>query len=210
MYKNRTEAGVLLAGILVQQDINAPCLLAIPRGGVAVAAPIAEKFNTAIHLLISRKIGHPLQREVAIGAAMPDGSAVWDPKWVEALGMSEEECKKLASLEHLEIKRRLAMYTESEQTLPIKNKPVIVIDDGIATGYTLKAAVTWLKTQQPAQIIITAPVAPAEAVRELKSQVDDVLCPMQLSHFRAVGMYYKDFTQVTDKEVLDILQAKRE
>jgi predicted phosphoribosyltransferase len=208
MYKNRTEAGVLLARILVHENINDPCILAIPRGGVAVAVPIAKRLNTNIHLLITRKVGHPLQNEVAIGAVMPDGSAVWDTRWTGTLGMNEEECAKLAEAEYLEIQRRLRVYAGTVEPLDVIDKSVIIIDDGIATGYTIRAAVTWLKKQKPDKIIIAVPVAPIETVTELKAEVDDVLCPMQLTHFRAVGMYYEDFTQVTDKEVLDILQSE--
>jgi predicted phosphoribosyltransferase len=207
MYKNRTEAGVLLARVLVQQDINNPCLLAIPRGGVAVAAPIAEKLKTAIHLLVTHKIGHPLQGEVAIGAVMPDGCAVWDQKWLEVLALSEQERAAMIHREFLEIKRRVKMYTGLDQAIDIMDKQVIIVDDGIATGHTIRAAISWLKRGKAQKIILAAPVAPADTVAELKQQVDDVLCPRQLSHFRAVGMYYEDFTQVTDMEVLDILHA---
>lgn len=207
MYKNRTEAGVLLARVLMHQNINDPCLLAIPRGGVVVAAPIAEKLETPIHLLVTRKIGHPLQGEVAIGAVMPDGSAVWDEKWLKALALSERQCEEMIEMEFLEIARRVKMYTGIAQMLDVTDKQVIIVDDGIATGHTIRAAINWLKREKAKKIIIAAPVAPADTVAEIKQEVDDVLCPMQLSHFRAVGMYYEDFTQVTDKEVLDILRV---
>lgn len=206
MYKNRTEAGVLLARVLMHQNIKDPCLFAIPRGGVAVAAPIAEKLETPIHLLATRKIGHPLEPEVAIGAVMPDGSAVWDAKWPEALGLSEEECTAMSKRGYTEIRQRIEMYTGSKKTPEVRDKAVIIVDDGIATGYTIRAALTWLKREGAAKIIIAAPVAPADMVAELKRAADDVLCPMQLEHFLSVGMYYEDFSQVSDKEVLDILR----
>ncbi len=209
MFKNRIDAGRVLAEKLFQMKLVQPCLLAVPRGGVVVAKPIAEKLNAKIGVLVTRKVGHPLNPEVAIGAVMPDGAVVWDREQVRGIGITQELFQQLAEREYAEIKRRIAEYTGSGQLPDVKGKTVIIIDDGIATGYTIRAAVNWLKTLDAASIIIAVPVAPPEIVQELLLEVDEVICPVQPKNFAAVGMFYEDFSQTTDEEVMNILQQNR-
>lgn len=206
MFKDRTDAGKMLASKLASQHYENICLLAVPRGGVVVAAPIALQFNSKLGVLVTRKIGHPLNPEVAIGAVMPDGSAVWNQSFFEGFNEKQDYVTQLIQNEYAEIKRRMLAYTGTNESPEVLNRTVVIIDDGIATGYTIRAAVQWLKTLHPAKIIIAAPVAPPDIIEQLTTEVDTVICPFQPDDFRAVGMYYEDFLQTTDDEVLRILQ----
>ena len=207
MFKNRAQAGEVLASKLTDLNLINPCLLAVPRGGIVVAAPIAKRLNLKIGVLITRKIGHPLNPEVAIGAVMPDGTAIWAETVTANLGLDNKALQTLVNDEYAEIKRRLNAYTGCERPPAVAGKTVVLIDDGIATGYTIYAAVKWLKTLQPAQIIIAVPVAPPDVASDLALQVDNVICPIQPYDFMAVGQYYQDFSQTSDQEVVEILAA---
>lgn len=206
MFKDRIEAGELLAERLAALNLDNPYLLAVPRGGIVIAQPIAQMFHSHIHVLVTRKIGHPANSEVAIGAVMPDGSAVWDSQVMAGIGIREHDFEKMIAKEYKEVQRRQILYTGSAQAPNVKDKTAIVIDDGIATGYTIRAAIKWLKQEQPCKIIIAIPVAPPDIVKELAREVDEVICPVQPDPFWAVGMHYEDFSQTTDQEVADILR----
>jgi predicted phosphoribosyltransferase len=205
MFINRTQAGEQLAERLALLNLTNPCLLAVPRGGIVVAEPIAKKLNLKIGVLITRKVGHPLNPEVAIGAVMPDGSAVWDKTTTTQLGLNDTQLQKLIRDEYIEIKRRLTAYTGIERLPDIRNQTVVLIDDGIATGYTIFAAIKWLKDSNPSKIIVAVPVAPPDVTANLASQVDDVICLVQPYDFMSVGQYYQDFSQTSDQEVVHIL-----
>jgi putative phosphoribosyl transferase len=207
MFKNRMEAGKLLADKLTKLHLNNLYLLAVPRGGVVIALPIAQRLYSPIQLLITRKIGHPANPEVAIGAVMPDGSAIYREQSMSAIGISTAVLETLIAAEHQEIQRRQILYTKTTQAPQVKGKAAIVIDDGIATGYTIRAAMKWLKQEQAAKIIITVPVAPPDVVRELSREVDEVICLVQPDRFYAVGMHYEDFAQTSDQEVIEILTS---
>ncbi|MEG6584352.1 phosphoribosyltransferase [Dendrosporobacter sp. 1207_IL3150] len=206
MFKNRLEAGEILAEIIKERSLSEPYLLAVPRGGVVVAVPIAQKLGVGLGVLIARKIGHPLNPEVAIGAVMPDGSAVYDPKQLSSLGVGESQIKAMIKHELNEIQRRLIEYTGNSALPNIQGKTVVIVDDGIATGYTIKAAIQWLKTLNPGKITIAVPVAPPEVISELDEYDVEVICPVQPEMFMAVGMYYEDFSQTEDDEVIKYLK----
>ena len=159
-----------------------------------------------LDVLVTRKIGHPRNREVAIGSVMPDGQALGDPELLEKLGISEEQFQAMAHREQGEIERRLTLYTGSIRTPSIEGRTVIIIDDGIATGYTVRAAVQWLQKLKAAHIIVAVPVAPADVVADLREEVE-VICPIQADDFMAVGMYYDDFGDTTDHEVIALLKS---
>ena len=207
MFKNRMEAGKLLADKLTKLHLDNLCLLAVPRGGVAIALPIAQMLHSQINLLITRKIGHPANPEVAIGAVMPDGSAIYSERNISSIGLSTAVLKAMIATEHQEIQRRQILYTTTTQAPQVKGKTAIVIDDGIATGYTIRAAIKWLKQELAAKIIISVPVAPPDVVSELKREVDEVICLLQPNQFYAVGMHYEDFAQISDQEVIEILDS---
>ncbi|MPM82615.1 putative phosphoribosyl transferase [bioreactor metagenome] len=205
MFKNRIQAGEILADKLAALNLDKPYLLAIPRGGIVIAEPIAKKLSLSVGVLITRKIGHPLNPEVAIGAVMPDGSAILDETAADRLGLDDNRLRELITEQYQEIKRRLLAYTGTERIPNVSSKTIVLIDDGIATGYTIYAAVKWLKSLNPGKIIIAVPVAPPDVVANLTDQVDAVICPIQPYDFMAVGQYYQDFSQTSDQEVVDIL-----
>jgi predicted phosphoribosyltransferase len=204
VYKNRIDAGQVLAEKLADIPQNNLCLFAIPRGGVVVAKPIAHRLKTKINLLITRKLGHPANTEVAIGAVMPDGSTIWDSK-ASCFGLNETELQKLVVQEYEELKRRQQQFTENTLTPNVKGKTTIIVDDGIATGYTIIAAIKWLKKLEPHKIILAVPVAPLEIVQYLSQQIDQIVCPLQAEDLIAVSLYYEDFSQTSDQEVQEII-----
>ncbi|MBP1764487.1 MAG: phosphoribosyltransferase [Firmicutes bacterium] len=205
MYQNRWEAGELLAQRLAEYQFKSVCVLGIPRGGVVVAAPIARFFKTKLGVLVTRKVGHPLNDELAIGAVMPDGSAVLDTLTIQTHHIGKDYLERTIATQYAELRRRMKLYTGSEMPPDVKGKTVIVVDDGIATGYTMKAAVAWLKTLQPEKIIVAVPVAPPETIAELAKSVDTVVCPQQPADFMAVGMHYREFPQTSDAEAIELL-----
>ncbi|MEN6564808.1 MAG: phosphoribosyltransferase family protein [Veillonellales bacterium] len=208
MYQNRTSAGYILAENLSRLTLSHPCLLAIPRGGVLVAAPVADKLNLPLDILITKKIGHPLNPEVAVGAVMPDGTTIWNEALLSEMNIHKAQLQPQVEEKYREIQQRLTIYTGSDSVTPaIRNQTVIIIDDGIATGYTIRAAVLWLKSLAPAKIILAVPVAPPDVLEELAGLVDQLVCPLQPLHFQAVGLYYQDFHQNTDAEVIHILRG---
>ena len=209
MFKDRMEAGKLLAERLMALKLDNPCLLAVPRGGIVIAQPIASLLHSQIHVLVTRKIGHPLNSEVAIGVVMSDGSAILDSQVVAGIGIGKHELNNMISEEYKEVQRRQILYTGSAEPPPIKDKTAIIIDDGIATGYTIRGAIQWLKQEQPCKIMIAIPVAPPDIVKELAKEVDEVICLIQPEPFWAVGMHYEEFPQTTDKEVAEILHLSQ-
>jgi predicted phosphoribosyltransferase len=206
VYQDRRSAGLELAAALATRQFDNVVVLAVPRGGVFVAAPVARRLNARIDVLVTRKIGHPSNPEVAIGAVMPDGSAILDNNLIATFAISQDYIKRSIAEEYMELKRRMVMYSGKGGASGLQGCTAIIVDDGIATGYTVRAAVKWLKTQQPARIVVAVPVAPPDTVEELRREVDEVICPLQPEYFMSVGMYYIDFPQNTDAEVQAILE----
>ena len=207
MFKDRIAAGQILAEKLDYLRGEDICILAVPRGGIVIAEPIARQLDSDIHVLVTRKIGHPANPEVAIGAVMPDGSGIWDSQVIEQLGISKSDFDRWVAEEYLEVQRRQVLYTGSTQPPYITGKTAIVVDDGIATGYTIRAAIRWIKREKPFKIIVAIPVAPSDVVAELAREVDDIICLLQPEPFWAVGMHYQEFPQTTDEEVAEILHS---
>jgi predicted phosphoribosyltransferase len=203
------EAGQILAEKLYEMKLEQPYLLAVASGGIEVAAQIAQKLKIKIEVLVTRKLGHPLNAEVAIGAVMPDGSAIWDKQQDKGISVSQEYIDQAIDKEYAEVQRRSIVYTGASQVPEFKGKTVILVDDCIATGYTIRTAINWLKTLEPAQIIVAVPVAPLDVVDQLfaELEVDEVICPIQAEQFGAVNMYYEEFSQTTDEEVIRILKS---
>ncbi|WP_378957043.1 phosphoribosyltransferase [Pelosinus sp. sgz500959] len=184
------------------------CLLAVPRGGVVVAAPIAVTLDTVINLLVTRKIGHPANEEVAIGAVMPDGSAIFDQRTISNIGITDDKMEGMIKQGYSEIVRRQLHYIGSTAIPDMNGKEALIVDDGIATGYTIRAAIQWLKTLNPSKIIVAVPIAPPDVVANLSQEVDKFICLVQPDPFSAVGAYYKDFSETKDQEVMQLLQMK--
>jgi predicted phosphoribosyltransferase len=206
MYHDRRQAGETLAAALAARNYQNVTLFAVPRGGVVVAAPVAARLGVALGILVTRKIGHPANPELAVGAVMGDGTAVLDEELIRAYAIPQEYLDRVIAREFAEIKRRLIVYTGSDTPPAVAGRTAVIIDDGIATGYTIRAAITWLKTLGPARIVVAVPVAPPDTVAAIAGDVDEIICPLQPALFMAVGQHYRDFGQTSDEEVLAILR----
>lgn len=208
--QNRQDAGQKLAPLLKKYRSERPIVLGIPRGGVIVAAEVAQKLDAPLDVLIVRKIGAPTNEEVAIGAVMPDGSVVLDEELIKKWRISEEYIQKAAANQAVEIQRRQQLYRRPGHTLELTEKTVILVDDGIATGYTMEAAVRGLRKYSPKAIVIAVAVAPREVIARLQQVADAVVCLDTPEPFFAVGQFYKEFDQTSDEEVIDTLRRRDE
>lgn len=206
MFKDRTDAGIQLAEKLKEYAGERDLLvLALPRGGIVTAAEIARRLNAPLDVLIVRKIGHPLQPELAAGAISETGSIVYNEAVVASFGVTKEYLRGEAARQRGEIARRQQMYRRGQKLMDCRGKTVILADDGVATGATMKAGVQALKREQPGRLVVAVPVAPPETAGELRSMVDVFVCLDTPWDFMAVGNYYYEFPQVTDAEVMAIL-----
>ncbi len=209
MFDDRQEAGELLAGAVQRLDLNDPVILALPRGGVPVAIEIANRLKAPLDLLIVRKIGAPSNRELAIGAVIgsdpPD--IVINKKIFDILQIDREQFQRLVDAEVGEIARRKLVYLGSRKAVPLAGRTAIIVDDGIATGSTIKVAIQAVKKQKPDRIVIAVPVAPPDIVGELEGMVDLVVCLSQPRQFLAVGSHYANFDQVDDASVVEAMKA---
>lgn len=208
VFANRAVAGRLLARELLVLALPDPVVLALPRGGVPVAAAVADALHAPLDLLLVRKIGAPGHPELAV-AAVADGPPVIDRETARVTGATADYIEREAGFERLEVARRRSVYLQGRQPLPVEGRTAVVVDDGIATGTTVRAALLALRRRNPARLVLAVPVAPPEAVATLRGEVDDLVCLSQPAHFQAVGLHYADFHQVSDEEVLAILERHR-
>lgn len=207
LFKDRQEAGKKLAQALsgsIYESKNT-VILALPRGGVVVGAEIAKAFELPLDIVVSRKIGAPGNPEFAIGAVSEKSEPILDIRTVREYGISKEYISKEAILARLEIKRRNTLYRQGRKPLNLKNKIVILTDDGIATGATMESAVLEIREQNPKEIILAIPVAPPDAIEKFKDKVNKIICLSTPSPFFAVGNFYENFEQVSDEEVIELL-----
>jgi putative phosphoribosyl transferase len=211
MFADRDEAGCQLARHLIALRDQAPVVLALPRGGVPVAARIAEALNAPLDLMLVRKIGVPGHRELAVGAiAGSDGQTmVTNPDVAAMARLDAREIEQLADAERAELRRRQALYLKGQPPSNLAGKTVILVDDGIATGATAKAALLAIRRAGPKWIVLAVPVASAEAVAALRPLADDIICLATPRMFYAVGAHYRNFPQVEDADVIDILASHR-
>jgi putative phosphoribosyl transferase len=200
---NREEAAIMLADKLEKYKGQDGVVLAIPRGGAPVAAPIAKKLGMPLEVTLSKKIGHPSNSEFAIGAVSMKGIAV-----DKRADVPDEYIKQEVQRVRENLKEKYKIFMGNRQHVPLKDKVVIIVDDGIATGKTLQATVELVKTEHPKKIVIAVPVAPYEAIEHFKSMVDEVICLLVPPYFQAVGQFYEVFGQTTDEEVIELLQAQ--
>lgn len=207
MFNDRKQAGEELAERLAGMQIKDPVVLALPRGGVPVAREIARRLSAPLDLISVRKIGAPSQPELAIGAVV-DGDPpiiVMNDELVSAIGFSRAELDAITDIKISELQQRRRLYMGGRQPLPLKDRTAIVVDDGIATGASLEAALAGLKHRQPVRIILAVPVAPVSTLRKFQLLVDDVVCLETPEPFHAVGLHYRMFQQVSDQEVISTL-----
>jgi putative phosphoribosyl transferase len=215
MFDNRGEAGRALARLLAdviaadqagQHDI---VVLALPRGGVPVAAEIARELGATLDVFLVRKLGTPGHPELAMGAIASGGIRVLNEEVVTALGIPAAHIDAVAAREQAELERREAAYRHGRPLSPLSGKTVILVDDGLATGSTMKAAVQAVKQEKPARVIVAVPVGAPETCRELRSMADQVVCAHMPTSFSAVGEWYRDFSQTTDEEVVRLLSSHK-
>ena len=206
-YRNRQQAGTALAEKLLPYREEDTLVLAVPRGGVPVAVPVVRALASELDLIIPRKIATPRQPELAVGAVCEDGDVLLNHQLVSYFKLSREEISRLAAKEVAEIKRRLLLYRGGRPQAPVGGRTVIVIDDGVATGFTITAALRSVRRRRPQKLILAVPVAPPDTVEKLSREADVLVCPLQPELFGAVGQFYDDFAQLTDEEVINYLAA---
>jgi putative phosphoribosyl transferase len=209
-FADRIDAGKRLASELDSFAGKNAIILAIPRGGVVVGYEIAKALNLQLDVIIPHKIGAPNNPELAIGAMTEDGTIVLDDNLVSFLGVPKDYIKEESEKQKNEIKRRLKIYRENAPYPNLKGQDVIIVDDGIATGSTMKAALASVKKKGAKTVNIAVPVGPPSTIKELKKQADKVICPYTPEYFQAIGQFYVDFNQITDEEVIELLKESRE
>lgn len=207
-YRDRCEAGKQLAEVLKTYAGDDCLVLGIPRGGVVVAAQVAKILGAPLDIIIPRKVGAPYNPEVAIGAMTQDGTMICDQKVISLLGVSEVELQEEVDLVKEEIRRRSQQYRGNKPFPDLTGKNVILVDDGIATGYTVRAALKSIKAREPKELVLAVPVGPKETLDVLAAEVDKIVCPYIPDEFYAVGQFYVEFDQVTDQEVIHELREE--
>lgn len=209
MFVNRADAGKKLADSLEKFKDEDVIVLAIPRGGLEIAYDTIKRFSFKWDLIIPRKIGAPQNKEFAIGSVSMDGTYFLNNDFVKMHGISQEYIEKEVWEQVEEIKRRMKDYRGKDTFPEVKDKTVIIIDDGIATGFTILAVIKAVKKQGAKRMILAVPVGPRESIEEFKEIVDEVICLDIPEEFYAVGAHYVDFKQVTDEEVFNIMKELR-
>ncbi len=211
-FKDRRDAGkVLVKDLSVYQGRSDVIVLALPRGGVPVAYEVAKALNAPLDVFVVRKLGLPGHEELAIGAIASGGVRVLNDDIIRALDIPENLINLIAQQELLELQRREESYRGDRPALDVHNKTAILIDDGLATGASMRAAVIGVRTRNPARIVIAVPTAAPEACNALEFDVDEIVCSMTPEPFLGVGKWYEDFSQVTDEEVRELLaEANRQ
>jgi putative phosphoribosyl transferase len=206
-FADRAEAGRLLAPRVAALGLKDPLILALPRGGVPVAAEVARALKAPLDLLMVRKIGVPWQPELAV-AAVVDGDhpeIVIDEETFGITGTPRDYIDEEAQRQLKEIERRRAIYLSGRPSLPLAGRSVVLVDDGIATGTSVRAALKALRRAAVARLVLAVPVGPPDTVQALRDEVDDLVCLSQPPFFHAVGVHYRDFHQVEDDEVVALL-----
>ena len=206
-FSDRSDAGRRLAKALSKYEDSNTVVLALPRGGVPVAAEVAAALNAPLDLILVRKIGVPVQPELAMGAVV-DGAApiiVRNDEVIELSGTTDREFDEACARELAEIERRRQLYIGERARVEIAGHVVILIDDGIATGTTTRAALQAIRKRKPKELVLAVPVAPPETIRQLRQEADTLICLETPENFGAIGYFYRDFRQVSDREVIEIL-----
>ncbi|HYV31760.1 MAG TPA: phosphoribosyltransferase [Candidatus Binatia bacterium] len=209
-YPDRRSAGRILASHLRHyQSQPEVTVLGLPRGGVPVAFEVAQSLGAPLDVFIVRKLGVPQYEELAMGAIASGGVRVLNQSVVDKLQISEEVIAAVAGQELAELQRRETLYREHRPTLDLRARTAILVDDGLATGSTMRAAAGAVRQLQAARIVVAVPVAAAETYAAFLAEVDEMVCPLIPEHFHAVGQWYTDFAQTTDEEVRRLLEPFR-
>lgn len=207
VFRDRYEAGRILAGKLTTYvDQSNVIVLALPRGGVPVAFEVAQALRAPLDVFLVRKLGLPGHEELAMGAIASGGVRVLNEEVVRVVQVPEDVLETVAATEQHELERRERLYRGDRPPLDVHGKMVVLVDDGLATGASMRAAVAALRQMRPARIIVAVPVGSMETCHELEHEADEVICDSTPEPFRAVGLWYEDFSQTSDEEVRELLE----
>ncbi|MCD0483282.1 phosphoribosyltransferase [Streptacidiphilus sp. ASG 303] len=210
-FRDRRQAGRALGEeLLSRQEAGAlpdPLVFGLPRGGLPVAREVADALGAPLEALVSRKIGAPGQPELAIGAVAGDAPPLWDREALAWLRATPEELAPLAERERRELRRREDLYRRGRPVPDLAGRTVVVVDDGLATGFTARAALRSVRVHHPARLVLAVPVGSREAVAALGREADEVVCLYEPRSFGSVGLWYEDFGQVDDEEALRLLHG---
>jgi len=210
IYRDRKDAGQRLSGLLVHLRSRQPLVLALPRGGVVVGFEIAKSLCAPLDVLIVRKLGSPMNPEFGFGAIASGGAEYIDQQTVSALGLSESQVREIIEFEQRELQRRSMIYRGDLPPPTLAGRCVILVDDGLATGGTARAAVLALKAGGPDRLVLAVPVAPQDTASRLEQEVDEMVCPLRPDGFYAIGQWYESFEQTSDQKVIDLLRESRQ
>lgn len=205
VFEDRVEAGHKLAKGLLQYKGKDAIVLAIPRGGVVVGYEVANELGAALDVIIPHKIGAPGNTELAIGAVTQDGTLMLNSQLIEHLQVSENYIQSEAERQRKEIERRMAKYRGNKEYPRLKGRIAILVDDGVATGATLRAAIASIRKNKPASLVLAVPVGPPDTIEALRNEVDTVVCLGTPEPFFAIGQFYRSFSQTSDEEVIRLL-----
>ncbi|HVL03817.1 MAG TPA: phosphoribosyltransferase family protein [Acidimicrobiales bacterium] len=205
VFRNRTDAGRQLAQVLRPLALEDPVVLALPRGGVPVAFEVATALEVPLEVFVARKIGAPGHAERGIGAISEEGGRALDQAALHVLGLTRHQFEQLAADEQVELQRRVRRYRAGRPLPELAGRDVVVIDDGLATGVTAEAALHALRSKRPRRLVLAVPVCAPDSRARLGAVADDVVCVLSPPDFRAVALWYDDFDQTTDDEVVDLL-----
>ncbi len=207
IFQNRVEAGhqlaIKLGAYAGRKDV---IVLGIPRGGVPVAFEVATALKAPLDIFLSRKLGVPGEEELAFGAVATGGVRILDQDLIEELNLSERDIAQITKTVKAELERRERTYRGTRPSVQVEGKTVLLVDDGIATGSSMRAAIEALRQMRPARLVVAIPVAALHICKRLRSEVDELVCVHTSEFFYAIGQFYADFSQVTDEEVTELLQ----
>ena len=210
-FENRHAAGIELAAQLTDyRGVPGLLVLALPRGGVPVAYEVARALDAELDVLVVRKLGLPQQPELALGAIASGGATVLNQGLIRAAGLTQAHVDAIVQAERAELNRRERAYRGERPPLDVRGRVLIIVDDGLATGASMQAAIIALRSLRPAKIVVAVPVAPAEAAEEFVGTVDEFVCVEAPRDFNSVGWWYRDFSQTQDQEVRMLLEAARD
>lgn len=205
-YRDRLHAGRILAEEVAVLGLTDPVVVALPRGGVPVGYQVARRLDAPLDVVLVRKLGVPWQPELGMGAIAERGVMLLNPEVVRAAGVAESQIDAVRRQEEAELQRRARLYRGSRPAERLQGRQVVVCDDGLATGFTARAAIESARRGGAAQVVLAVPVGAAETVAELRRVADRVVCPLSPRRFMAVGAWYADFSQTSDDEVIELLE----
>lgn len=207
LFRDRVDAGVQLAAALERYHGQDVLVLGIPRGGVVVAAEVARRLGAALDVIVARKLGAPISRELAIGAVTADGERYLNEDILRELGVTERYLQRVTEEEQAEARRREERFRAGRPPARVAGRTVILVDDGLATGATMRAAVRSVRRHGPARLVVAVPVGARETCEELRAEADEVVCLYQPEPFWAVGAHYQHFEPVDDATVQELLRS---